>query len=141
MYASVAGVPLKKKKEWVNSNMELLPHTHFIFLFAVVGNDRNGSNRLCSSNFSGQQNWKRRIDSLHYPVWFCNYRFHGRYRSQWIHFKMIFHESIDATFFFLAEQVTIGYVLPTMSSSFEMASLALPEISGFVAESMRFSSR
>jgi hypothetical protein len=27
----------------------------------VVGNDRSGSNRLCSSNFSGQQNWKRRI--------------------------------------------------------------------------------
>lgn len=91
-----------EKKEWVNSNMELLPHTHFIFLFAVVGNDRNGSNCLCSSNFSGQQNWKRRIDSLHYPIWFCNYRFHGRYRSQWIHLKMIFHESIDATFFFLA---------------------------------------
>jgi len=50
-----------EKREWVNSNMELLPHTHFIFIFAVVGNDRSGSNRLCSSNFSGQQNWKRRI--------------------------------------------------------------------------------
>jgi hypothetical protein len=41
-------------------------------------------------------------DSLHYPIWFCNYWFHGRYRSQWIHLKMIFHESIDATFLFLA---------------------------------------
>lgn len=65
---------------------------------------------------------------------------------------MIFHESIDATFLFLAgtsdDRIRTllldernGRSIPTMSSSFEMASLALPEISGFVAESMRFSSR
>ena len=48
--------------------MVLLPHAHFIFLFAVVGNDRSGSNRLCSSNISGSTESEKE-DSLHYLIW------------------------------------------------------------------------
>lgn len=36
---------------WVNPNMELLPHAHFIFIFAVVGNDRSGSNGFWTKIF------------------------------------------------------------------------------------------
>jgi hypothetical protein len=49
IYASVTGVPLKRI--WVNPNMELLPHAHFIFIFAVVGNYRSGSNGFWTKIF------------------------------------------------------------------------------------------
>lgn len=52
-----------EKREWVNSNMELLPHTHFIFLFAVVGNDRNGSNLLLFESILFESNIVQVISS------------------------------------------------------------------------------
>ena len=52
--------------------MELLPHAHFIFIFAVVGNDRSGSNRLCSSSFSGSTELERE-DSVQYPIWVLSF--------------------------------------------------------------------
>lgn len=90
MYASVAGVPFKMGgygliRTW---NCYLMLILDFFLLWLVM----IGAVQIvyAAPTSLGQQNRKRRIVfTISYGIF--NYWFHGRYRSQWIHFQMIFH--------------------------------------------------
>ncbi|KAL5645971.1 hypothetical protein ACJX0J_001247 [Zea mays] len=119
----------------IRVNMELLPHAHYLFF------------PLVASTSLGQRNFKKRIaySSVSHMGFIIigigsitNIGLNGAI------LQILSHGFIGATTFFLGGNgLTGGNIYPnakifTMFSSFSMASLALPGMSGFVAELVVF---
>nr|YP_010291889.1 NADH-plastoquinone oxidoreductase subunit 4 [Xyris capensis]ULQ68486.1 NADH-plastoquinone oxidoreductase subunit 4 [Xyris capensis]ULQ68611.1 NADH-plastoquinone oxidoreductase subunit 4 [Xyris capensis] len=140
----------------IRINMELLPHAHYIFSpwLVIVGTIQI---IYAASTSFGQRNLKKRIaySSVSHMGFLIigigsitNMGLNGAI------LQMLSHGFIGATLFFLAgtscdrmrlvyleEMGGISILIPkifTMFSSFSMASLALPGMSGFVAELLVF---
>ncbi|KAG6540184.1 hypothetical protein Mapa_018475 [Marchantia paleacea] len=140
----------------IRINMELLPHAHSFFC-SMVSNFRSNSNSLCSFNFSKSAQLKKKnclFFSITYGI--CSYRnwINYKFRPKWCYFTNDFTWFNWCFTFFLAgisydrtrtlvldQMGGIGTSMPkifTLFSSCSMASLALPGMSGFIAELMIF---
>lgn len=139
----------------IRINMELLPHAHYLFSpwLVIIGAMQI---IYAASTSLGQRNFKKDSLLLRLSHGFHYYRnwFHNQHWTQWSYFTILSHGFIGATLFFLAgtacDRMRLVYLeelggvsipMPkifTMFSSFSMASLALPGMSGFVAELVVF---
>ncbi|KAL5661912.1 hypothetical protein ACJX0J_029037, partial [Zea mays] len=133
----------------IQVNMELLPHAHYLFSpwLVIIGAVQI---IYAASTSLGQRNFKKRIaySSVSHMGFIIigigsitNIGLNGAI------LQILSHGFIGATLFFLAgtacDRMRLGISIPmpknfTMFSSFSMASLALPGMSGFVAELVVF---